>query len=56
MAFWLYDIFIENLVLKNYSTHFSIWDGNEPKICPEDFMGAVTLMRVCRTPLKWLEV
>ena len=29
---------------------------NEPKICPEDFMGAVRFLRVCRSPLKQLEV
>ena len=29
---------------------------NKPKSCPEDFMGAVRFLRVCRSPLKWLEV
>ena len=29
---------------------------NDPKICPEDFMAAVRFLRVCGSPLKWLEV
>ena len=29
---------------------------NKPKSCPEDFMGAVRFLRVCRSPLKWLEL
>ena len=28
---------------------------NKPKSCPEDFMGAVRFLRVCRSPLMWLE-